>query len=226
MYTSDLTNTQKDLLRLIVERDDQDRLTEKGVLRLMSGKDKYMLWGCGIDLDSLSDLDELCDAGLLKMIQGRPDPIYRITNAAREAVAKDFKLPVIQPIPQVAIGAIIETMSGGNLQAVGSAQGSELKQIINDPDLLRPQIEALADKLLNEVKSALDTEGYDRYLSAVQELKQQVLAKEQNTSLIKRLLQTIALLGDVEGTIGLMTRVWPLVQPLLVIVAMKLGQAA
>lgn len=96
MYSSGLTNAQKDLLRLIVKRDDEGRLTEKGVVRLMRGDDKYMLWGCGIDLESLSDLDELCDAGLLKMVQRKPDPIYRITNAGRDAVSKDFEQPSAQ----------------------------------------------------------------------------------------------------------------------------------
>jgi hypothetical protein len=222
MYTSELTDTQKDLLRLIIKSDDEGQLPEKGILRLVSGDDKFMLLGCGKELSSLSDLDELYEAGLLNKEQGRPNPIYRITNAARKAIADDFKMPDTQPASLVTIGAFIGTMSGGNVQAVGSAQGSELKQIINDPDLLRQRFEMEADRLLTEVKSELDAENYNRYLRAVEELKQQVLAKKQDPSLIKQLLQRIALLSDVEGTIGLINRVWPLIQPLLAIVAMKL----
>ena len=222
MYTSELTDTQKDLIRLIVKSDDEGQLFEKGILRINSGDDKFMLLGCGIELSSLSDLDELYEARLLNKEQGSPNPIYRITNAARKAIADDFKVPDTQLASPVTIGPIFGSISGGIVQAVGSVQGSELKQIVNDPDLLRQRFEMEADRLLTEVKSVLDAENYDRYLRAVEELKQQVLAKKQDPSLIKQLLQKIALLSDVEGTIGLINRVWPLVQPLLAIVAMKL----
>jgi hypothetical protein len=97
MYTSELTDTQKDLLRLIIKSDDEGQLHEKGILRLVSGDDKFMLLGCGKELSSLSDLDELYEAGLLNKEQGRPNPIYRITNAARKAIADDFKMPDTQP---------------------------------------------------------------------------------------------------------------------------------
>ena len=222
MYTSELTDIQKDLIRLIVKSDDEGQLFEKGILKILSGDDKYMLLGCGIELSSLSDLDELYEARLLNKEQGSPNPIYRITNAARKAIADDFKVPDTQLASSVTIGPIFGSISGGIVQTVGSVQGSELKQIVNDPDLLRQRFEMEADRLLTEVKSLLDAENYDRYLRAVEELKQQVLAKKQDPSLIKQLLQKIALLSDVEGTIGLINRVWPLVQPLLAIVAMKL----
>jgi len=225
MNNYDLTDTQKELLRLVVKRDEENRLAEKGMLHLIRGDDKYMLLGCGIELESLSDLDALCDVSLLSKERVRPDPVYRIKNAARNAVANDFQVTPTQPTPQVSIGTIIHSMSGGNIQAIGNVQDSTVSQIINDPELLRSQVETLTNSLLHEVESVLSSEEYTEYLSAIQDLKKQILEENPNQSLIKRLVQTIGLLGDVEGTIGLMTRVWPLIQPLLVIIAAKFGQA-
>jgi hypothetical protein len=222
--TYNLTNKQKEAAKALV-----------GIGRTWRGEFLIAFYGAGksdiVGYDhtppnvSQGDIQALEKEGLVICDRTSHDNVHVTLSAkAYEAVDADFKMADIQPTSPVTIGAVIGTMSGGNLQAVGSAQGSELKQIINDPDLLRQRFEADADKLLTEVKSALDDESYNRYLRAVEELKQQVLAKEQNPSLIKWLLQQIAFLGDVEGTIGLITRVWPLVQPLLVIVAMKLGQ--
>jgi hypothetical protein len=224
MSDYDVTDEQKSLLRLIVKCDDEDKLAEKGFVMIMRGDDKYSLFGCRVELESLADLDALCDAGLLSREYSKRDPVYRIMNAARRAIANDFHAPPAQSVPQVTIGAIIQTMSGGNVQAVGHAQESEISQVINDPELLRSHVQDLTDRLLNEVKPALSTDDYQRYFEAIQDLKKEVQTKEPNPNLIKRLVRTIGLLGDVEGTIGLMTRLWPLIQVLLMLVAAKLSQ--
>jgi len=222
MNSHNLTDDQKQLLRLVVKHDEEDQGSEKGFLRLFPGDDKYLLWGCGIQLDSLADLEALCDVGLLDKEQGRPNPVYRITNAGRDAVTSNFQLPRTSSAPQVSIGALIQTMSGGSVQAVGSVQDSEIAQIINDPDLLRAQIKDLSTALLDEVKSILMASEFTDYLKAVQELQEQVLAERPNSSLVKRLAQTIGFLGDIDGSIELMAKVWPYIQLLLVFVAAKL----
>lgn len=222
MDSYNLTDDQKQLLRLVLKCDEEDRLSEKGFLRLLLGDDKYLLWGCGIQLDSLADLEALCDVGLLNQEQGRPDPVYRITNAGRDAVANNFQLPPTTSAPQVSIGAFIQTMSGGSVQAIGSIQDSEIAQIINDPDLLRAQVENLSTTLLDEVKSVLNASEFTDYRKAVQELQEQVLAEKPSPSLVKRLAQTIGFLGDVDGSIELMAKVWPFIQLLLVLIAAKL----
>jgi predicted nucleotide-binding protein len=88
--TYDLTETQEDLLRQIVASDDAGKTVEKGILLINQGGGEYALWGPKIKLNSLSDLEELCDAGLLVRVSGK-DPKYRIRNAARTAVANDFR---------------------------------------------------------------------------------------------------------------------------------------
>jgi len=114
-------------------------------------------------------------------------------------------------------------MSGGTIQAVGAASHTEISQIVNDPEMLRSQVEDLTNQLIEAVKSELVASELMVYMKAVNDLRDQLLSGEPDPSLAKRLLGTLAFLGDVEGTIGLMVRVWPYVSPLLMIAATAVG---
>src|SRR3972149_4081543 len=119
MSTYNLTDSQKELLRTIVKSDDEGELVEKGIVLIMQGNDKYMLWGCKLTLDSLADLDALCDEDLLSEVFSGSSPKYRIKNSARIAIANDFRKPPDQSESHLSIGAIIGSVSGGKVQAVG-----------------------------------------------------------------------------------------------------------
>jgi hypothetical protein len=191
-------------------------------------------------------LDALAQAGLLlckpnhqgtteqfvKTVYGGPTTTHReyeinrtctLRARAYEAVDSDFEPLPAQFDTQVTIGAIIHTMSGGTVQAVGIAQDADISQIINDPDLLRSQVEALTGNLLDAVKSSLRVNELADYAQAVRDLKEQLLKEKPNPSVIQPLARTIGLLGDIEGTISLITRVWTFLHPLLLIAAAKLG---
>jgi hypothetical protein len=225
MSTSDLTEFQKDLLRKIVASDDAGKTAQKGVLLINHGSDEYVLWGPQITLYSLSDLEALCDEGLLENISGS-SPKYRIKNSARTAVANDFRIPQAQFGSSLSIGTIIGAINGGNVQTIGSVLNSEVSQVINDPKSLQPYLDELAEKLLSEVKAELPVKEYAKYQEIVQDLKHQLSQEKPAISTVKKLLQSISFLGDVEGTVELMLRVWPLIQPFITIIALKLGQAA
>ena len=84
-------------------------------------------------------------------------------------------------------------------------------------------MEALTENLLNEVKSALKVDELPEYTQSIEALRDQLLAEKPDPSLIQRLVRTLSFLGDVEGTIRLMTRVLPYLHPLLLIAAAKLS---
>jgi hypothetical protein len=222
MNTYDLTEFQRELLRKIVASDDAGETVEKGVLLINHGGGEYVLWGPKITLDSVSDLEALCDVGLLENISGR-DPKYRIKNSARTAIASDFRIPQNQAQHSLSIGAIIGSISGGNVQNIGSALNADVSQVINDPKSLEPYLDELAEKLLSEVKDRLSVKEYAKYQEAVQGLKSELSNEKPAVSTVKKLLQSISFLGDVEGTVELMFRVWPLIQPFITIIALKLG---
>lgn len=228
MPLADLTNRQKEILRTLVRLDEADCFPQQGIAMFTRYEDAYHLFGGKLDLSSLADLDELCAEGLLEVEQKMPnDARYRITNLGRKAIAANFSLPVVSPAPPVSIGTIygpvgnIGSSQGSTFQVVNQAQDSKNEQIINDPVLLQQRVDELAASLLNAVKTDLLEAQFNQYAAAVDELKQQILQQEK-PSLNQRVLRTLALLGDVEGTLGLMSRVWPLVQPLLALAAMKL----
>ena len=137
MSTYNLTESQKELLRAIIESDDAGDTVEKGILLIIHGGGTYDLWGPNIKLDSLADLDALCDEGLLVKMNGSAIK-YRIKNAAHAAISNNFQIPQSQSEPYFSIGAIIGSINGGNIQTIGSAANSKVSQIINDPNLIQP----------------------------------------------------------------------------------------
>ena len=192
MSTYNLTDSQKELLRTIVKSDDEGELVEKGIVLIMQGNDKYMLWGCKLTLDSLADLDALCDEDLLSEVFSGSSPKYRIKNSARIAIANDFRKPPDQSESHLSIGAIIGSVSGGKVQAVGNAINSEISQIVNDPELFQPYLERIAEKLLNEVKTELSVKEYAKYQEAVESLKQQLSEEKPAVSTVKKVIQSIS----------------------------------
>jgi hypothetical protein len=139
----------------------------------------------------------------------------------KQRVKEGFKPTAATPLYN--IGAIIHTMSGGTIQAVGAASHTEILQIVNAPEMLRSQVKDLTNQVIEAVKSELAASELTVYMKAVNDLRDQLLSGEPDPSLAKRLLGTLAFLGDVEGTIGLMVRVWPYISPLLMIAATVLG---
>jgi len=63
------------------------------------------------------------------------------------------------------------------------------------------------------------------YSRCIEELREEVILSRPSSSKVKQLLRSLAFVGDVEGTISLAARAWPLIYPILVIVAEKIGGA-
>lgn len=218
MKLYNLTIEQKELLEIIIDHKNSGYLS--GPIIPSCDHSGCQIIGIDKNLDQnlYGDLDALCDVGLLGVrINTEGDKIYTIKQLAYDAVTNNFIKPEQMGPTNVSIGAIINSMSGGNLQAIGISEKSEISQIVNDPELLHSQVEALAENLINEVKSSLNLDEFTKYTQSVQELKSHLLAGEPNPSGIRKLVKTIGLLGDIEGSVALMIRVWSYLHPLLMI---------
>jgi len=108
--------------------------------------------------------------------------LYSIKQAGYDAADNDFEVSPSHVGAQLNIGAIINTMSGGSVQAVGIADNAEISQVVNDPALLRSQVDALAENLLDAVKSALTGDDLIKYDQAVRSFKEELLAEKPNPS--------------------------------------------
>jgi hypothetical protein len=231
MVSYNLTEDHKRILRQLVHGSEEDKLPRAFLVADIGGDWMVIDWK-GDDRPELEfmDLQVLAEEDFLSLRvtantkRGNISTVQcTLREKAFEAVRTDFIPPEPPVSTQFNIGAIINAMSGGNVQAVGIAEDTELSQVINDPALLRSQVEALTERLLDEVKSALAGNDLIEYAQAVRSLKEQLLTEEPDPSLLKRLTRTLGLLGDIEGTIGLMVRVWPYIYPLLLIAAERLG---
>jgi hypothetical protein len=114
-------------------------------------------------------------------------------------------------------------MSGGNIQAVGLSNNSELNQLVNDSDLLHKKLDELTEQLVGVVKSELSSKELITYLQTLEELKKEIESEKPSSSVLQKLFASISFLGDVESAISLATRVLPYIYPFLLIASQKLA---
>jgi len=224
MAKYNLTDNQKKLLRDIVAKVIGGK-TEP-LIPVYSGRsDGGSIIGVGDYGSSLrGDLQQLVKEKLLSVYlvsSGKGN--YSITQLGYDAVDNDFQKPP-ESTPQVNLGAYINTMHGGNVQAAGYLDNSELKQIVNDPSLLSDQLENLTALLLDSVKADLEASALIKYTEAITELKEQFNSGKPDSSIITRLTGTLAFFGDIEGTISLILRVMPYINNLMLLASALLSQ--
>jgi hypothetical protein len=222
MANYNLTMRQKEVLRRLIEGVKSGQAQEPLIV-VCTFQDCEVI-GVGTFDHSLSgDLDILCDADLLGYrYNSSGDRIYTIKQSGYDALENNFVAPELPSSAQINIGAIIHEMNNGTIQAVGFSSHSELQQTVNDPTILKEKIESLANELLDAIKTELPAEKLIAYVNSLDELKKQLIAEKSSPSVLEKLFRVLSFTGDVEGTISLMTRVWPYVYPLLIIAAEKL----
>ena len=227
MAKYNLTTRQKQILKILVESVKSGKVEEP--LYLSSSLQDCEIIGIDEKFGHhiLGDLDVLCEADLLTFrSNSQGDKNYTIKQSGYDAVENDFVAPETPPSAQINIGAIIHEMNNGNVQAVGFSSHSELQQIVNDPALLKEKVDVLANQLIDAIKAELPAEQLIAYMKNVEELKEQLDAKESSPSILQKIFQALSFLGDIDGTISLMTRAWPYVYPLLVIASEKIRALA
>jgi hypothetical protein len=173
----------------------------------------------GRDVSEVAELlDDLEDRHAVTLIRAGEDTVdARPLPAGRRWLREGTPLPTFGA--DVNIGNVIAQMTG-IAQGVGKAEpGATVSQIVNDPDTRAAEVEMLADRLLDEVRSELPSASLRIYMQAIEDLRRALTAEEPEPSAIQRLLGTLAVFGDVEGTISLTLRAWPHVSGLLAIAA-------
>lgn len=163
-------------------------------------------------------LESLEHRGYVHLAKEGPNNFGVWLDPFGEKVAREGSRPE-NSVTHYNIGAIIQSLSGQNVQATAIAHNAEISQIVNDPEALRTQIQYLTNKLIDAVRSELNKGELGDYLAAIEELQNQLLTERHDQSAIKRILKTLAFFGDIEGTLGLMGRVWPYISSLLLIAA-------
>ena len=146
-----------------------------------------------------------------------------LTVAGRQLLEEGEVDPLGTTSVNIAVGAIIQAMYGGNLQAIGNAIGSEITQNINDPAQLEMLIEKFSGQLLEAVRTELRVSDFAKYAETVSALAEELKRPKPNESSIRRLFGALSFAANIEGSIGLMERVWPHLWPLLLLAAKLIG---
>lgn len=224
MAEYNLTSKQKKLLITITEFVKIGKAKEP-LIGMVTNDGGHIL---GIpekfDRNLLGDLEILREADLLGFrYNSKGNKIYTVKQSGYDAVDNNFVIPENQLPAQINIGAIIQDMNGGNIQAVGLSNYSELNQVINDTDLLHKKLDELTEQLVNVVKSELSSKQLMVYIQNLEELKKELESEKPSSSILQKLFVSISFLGDVESTISLVTRVLPYVYPFLLIASQKLA---
>lgn len=224
MAKYNLTPQQKELLKTIVEQMKSGNAQEPLIpVSSHSGSSIIGIQG-NFGRNLLGDLEVLSEADLLGFrYNSSGNKIYTVKQSAYDAVENNFVVLESQVPTQVNIGAIIREMSGGNVQAVGLSNNSELNQLVNDSDLLHKKLDELTEQLVDVVKSELPSKELMVYLQIIEELKKEIKSEKPSPSVLQKLFASISFLGNVEGTISLITRVLPYVYPFLLIATQKLA---
>lgn len=156
------------------------------------------------------------------VIQGHVRQVKAYYETGQE---HEVRLAQVEPPRTQYVGAIIHAMHGGNVQAIGHASQSEINQLINDPTALATALDDILAQVIDAVKADLPASQLIAYMQQAEEFKGALKSDKPQPAVLKRLLSTLAFLGDVEGTAGLVVRVWPLIGSLMPIALTVLQQA-
>ncbi len=221
-----LTPAQKDLLRQLVAAARREQLPESFIVNFRRGKGYWIRLSDGKILwcRSRDDMEALRELGL---VGGQPnsqgETAYSLRQSAFDAVDTDFA-PRPEPAPTQNIGAVIGVVHGGPVQAVGYADRSSVSQIQEDPSQFADALDTCIEKIVELVKPELDAREMAEYAKELHKVKAELLSDKPNESTLKRALSSLAFLAAIQGSVALMERVWPAIQPLLTLAAARLGQ--
>lgn len=138
----------------------------------------------------------------------------RLTPQGKKRAREGFQNP-----PIASIGAIIHTMSGGTVQAVGQANYSTISQSMNDTQALRAEFKALSDQFVGAIQDQLPEHKIAGYMEKLGELERELVSRRPNESILNRMLGGVFAMSAAEGTIQFTARIAPVIAQLTVLAA-------
>lgn len=210
-----LTDIQKHTLELLVNAYNEGKLRKIVSVVTFSGEGILEVDGYkGNNIEG--DLNAIYEEGLIGFdsFSKSADPIYSLRQLGIEAVENDFEKPEPSPTAQSIITTNIGSISGGNFQIVGYSKNSKISQKFETKADFESEIDKVIEQITEVVKQELNQELLP-YLKELEELKNELKAEKPDESKLKPLLNTLGFFGNIEGSISLIFRVWPLLLSLL-----------
>lgn len=158
--------------------------------------------GAGIDSDKYQDAcQQLLDFDFVEDLF-KDFGALRPTQLGRQIVHRDFKEQ--QPVQSIQAGAIFNgPVTGGNIQTIASAIGSEIQQNIStlSPEELYKEIEQTLEKLLEQVTTSLTLQQKAAYIQLAAEFQKEITKPQPDAGKLHKFLATLGFLSDAGGAI-------------------------
>ena len=158
--------------------------------------------GTGIDSSKYQDAcQQLVDFNFIEDVF-KDLGALRSTQLGRQIVHRDFKEQ--QSVQSIQAGAIFNgPVTGGNIQALASAIGSEIQQNIStlSPEELHKEIEQTLEKLLEQVTANLTLQQKAVYTQLAAEFQKEITKPQPDAGKLHKFLASLGFLSDIGGAI-------------------------
>jgi hypothetical protein len=192
-----LTTEQKMLLRTLVSFIEAGKLKEP-IVPFPSEKsaNQFVIYIRGEDsftFRRISDLDNLCDAGLLRYRWNRQGngKLYYVTEAGGTAVANNFQAPAAPFGESLSLVLLVATLSGGHVTLDGIKDSKTVGEIAADPVLRHTAVTLLIASLQKTAEQLFRWPDFRSYHKLTQQLEQALLIPILKTTEVQLLFSQL-----------------------------------
>ncbi|MBK8906276.1 MAG: hypothetical protein IPM53_34185 [Anaerolineaceae bacterium] len=221
-----LTTEQKTLLRTLVGFIEAGKIKEP-ITPLPVGEPttQFAIYLKGEDsfkFKRISDLDSLCDAGLLRYRWNRfgNGRLYYVTEAGAMAVANDFKTPAEPFAENLSLALLVATLSGGYITLDGIKDSKTVGEIAADPVLRHTAVTHLIASLQKTAQHLLPWSDFRRYYELTRQLEQALLIPKPKLTELQPLFGQLT---TPQTDLVIWPQLWAHLYPLLLIANLRAG---
>lgn len=215
-----LTTEQKTLLQTLVGFIEAGKLKEP-IVPFPVGQPTtqfaiYLKSEDSFKFKRISDLDSLCDAGLLRYRWNRQGigKLYYVTEAGATAVANNFKAPA-EPFGQnLSLALLVATLSGGHTTLDGIKDSKTVGEIAEDPILRHTAVTHLITSLQKTAEQHLPWSEFRSYYTITEQLQIELLVPKPKPIELQSLFDKLT---TPPTTLAAWTQLWAHLYPLLLI---------
>lgn len=221
-----LTSEQKTLLTTLVGFIEEGKLKEPlSPFPAGNPTTEYVLYLKGeksFKFKRISDLDSLCDFGLLRYRWNRlgNGRLYYITEAGATAVANNFKAPLATLGQELSLVRLTATLSSGHIMLEGIKDSKTIAEVVGDPILRHTAVTQLITSLQKTAKTLFTWEHYRAYYELCQQLQEELLTDQAKS---KKLHAIFSQLAVPQADLLTWPQLWAHLYPLLIIAHLQTG---
>lgn len=221
-----LTTEQKTLLRALVGFIEAGKLKEP-IVAFPVGKPttQFAIYLKGEDsfkFKRISDLDSLCDAGLLHYRWNRygNGKLYYVTEAGATAVANNFQAPLASFGENLSLALLVATLSGGHITLDDIKDTKTVGEIADDPVLRHTAVSHLIISLQKTAEQLLPWSDFRSYYSVTEKLQTALLIPKPKTAELQILFSQLT---APQTNLAAWPQFWAHLYPLLLIAQLRTG---